>query len=179
MSCGYRLLATLVDASTQIKEKSEMEYEAHIQGDIVEIRRAKVPEGSQPDSVEFLQGDAYNLSSSLVSRSFSLQFVMPITGPKNFLTQISERINPGGLFVLLEEYTRKDKWIRGVSDAEGNHVDRFSQIEKLISKDFELIIERQDFPFLIHQHVRKYQWGVSDRIYWKNLSNHQLQMSHR
>ncbi|KAI9914994.1 hypothetical protein PsorP6_007769 [Peronosclerospora sorghi] len=142
-----------VDAATQMKEKGEMEYEAHIQGDIVEIRRAKVPEGTF-DVV------------------FACNLLCRLPDPKTFLTKISERINPGGLFVLvspyswLEEYTRKDKWIGGVRDAEGNPVGSFCQIENLLSKDFELI-ERQDFPFLIREHERKYQWGVSDGTYWK------------
>ncbi|GMF34805.1 unnamed protein product [Phytophthora lilii] len=148
-----------------MKERGEMEYEAHIQGDIHEVRHAKLPEGAKPANVVFQQGDACNLSPSLGTNCCNVE-------PKKFLTEISGFINSGGILALvspyswLEEYTAKDKWIGGVRDADGKPVDSFSVIEKILSVDFELV-ERQDYPFMIREHERKYQWGVSDGTYWK------------
>ncbi|KAL3656586.1 hypothetical protein V7S43_018584 [Phytophthora oleae] len=163
-----------VDAARQMKEQGAMEYEAHIQGDIHEVRRAKLPEGAKPAKVVFQQGDACNLSSSLgkFDAVFATNLLCRLPEPKKFLTQIGGFINSGGILALvspyswLEEYTAKDKWIGGVRDADGKPVDSFSVIETLLSKDFELV-ERQDYPFMIREHERKFQWGVSDGTYWK------------
>jgi hypothetical protein len=54
-----------VDAAEQMKERGQMQYEAHIQGDIHEVRSAKLPEGAKPINVVFQQGDACTLSPSL------------------------------------------------------------------------------------------------------------------
>uniref|UniRef100_M4BY70 Uncharacterized protein n=1 Tax=Hyaloperonospora arabidopsidis (strain Emoy2) TaxID=559515 RepID=M4BY70_HYAAE len=190
---GIDFSQPFVDAANQIKERGEMVYEAHIQGDIREERCAKLPEGVKPSSVLFQQGDACNLPLSLgscgrrtlaylvfLARSWSGKFdavfasnlLCRLPEPQKFLTGISRLINSGGILALvspyswLEEYTAKDKWIGGVRDTEGNIVDSFSVIEQLLSKDFELL-ERQDYPFMIREHERKYQWGVSDGTYWK------------
>lgn len=59
-----------VDAANQMKELGEMEYEAHIQGDIHEVRCAKLSECVKPAVVAFQQGDACHLSSSLGMNCF-------------------------------------------------------------------------------------------------------------
>ncbi|KAF4030791.1 Methyltransferase domain [Phytophthora infestans] len=163
-----------VDAAKQMKDKGEMEYAAHIQGDIQEIRLAKLPQGVKQANVVFQQGDACNLSPTLgtFDAVFASNLLCRLPEPKKFLMEIGGFINSGGIFALvspyswLEEYTSKNKWIGGVRDAEGKPVDSFSLIEKILSHDFELI-ERQDYPFMIREHERKYQWGVSDGTYWK------------
>ncbi|KAF4321591.1 hypothetical protein BBO99_00004577 [Phytophthora kernoviae] len=163
-----------VDAAKLMKEQGEMEYEAHIQGDIHEVRRVKLPDGAKPRDVIFQQGDACNLSPALgkFDAVFATNLLCRLPEPQKFLTEIGGFINSGGILALvspyswLEEYTPKEKWIGGVRDAEGKPVDSFSVIEKLLSVDFELV-ERQDHPFLIREHERKYQWGVSDGTYWK------------
>uniref|UniRef100_A0AAV1T851 Methyltransferase type 11 domain-containing protein n=1 Tax=Peronospora matthiolae TaxID=2874970 RepID=A0AAV1T851_9STRA len=171
---GIDFSQPFVDAANQMKERGETVYEAHIQGDIREERCAKLPEGVKPSSVLFQQGDACNLPLSLgkFDAVFASNLLCRLPEPQKFLTEIGRFINSGGVLALvspyswLEEYTAKDKWIGGVRDTEGNIVDSFSVIEQLLSKDFELL-ERQDYPFMIREHERKYQWGVSDGTYWK------------
>lgn len=103
---------------------------------------------------------------------FASNLLCRLPEPQKFLTEIGGCINSGGILALvspyswLEEYTAKDKWIGGVRDGEGKPVDSFSVIEKLLSADFELV-ERQDYPFMIREHERKYQWGVSDGTFWR------------
>ncbi|RLN92167.1 hypothetical protein BBJ28_00016500 [Nothophytophthora sp. Chile5] len=162
------------DAAKQMQERGEMTYEAHIQGDIHEVRHVKLPEGAKPANVRFQQGDACNLSESLgkFDAVFATNLLCRLPEPQKFLTEIGGFINSGGILALvspyswLEEYTAKDKWIGGVRDAQGQPVDSFSVIAKLLARDFELV-ERQDYPFMIREHERKYQWGVSDGTFWK------------
>ena len=103
---------------------------------------------------------------------FATNLLCRLPQPEKFLKEIGGFVNSGGILALvspyswLEEYTAKDNWIGGVRDSEGKPVDSFSMIKTLLSKDFELV-ERQDYPFMIREHERKYQWGVSDGTYWK------------
>lgn len=162
------------DTANKMKELGELEYEAHIQGEIREMRKAVLPDGVNPASVVFQQGDACNLSSSLgkFDAVFASNLLCRLPDPEKFLTEISGFVNPGGILALvspyswLEEYTAKDKWIGGTVDNLGNPVDSFRVVEKHLAKDFELV-KRQDYPFMIREHARKYQWGVSDGTFWK------------
>ncbi|CEG38624.1 Putative 4-mercaptohistidine N1-methyltranferase, OvoA C-terminal domain [Plasmopara halstedii] len=162
------------NAAKAMKEKGIVEYKAHIQGDIFEVRWAKLPAGAKPDHVDFFQGDACNLSPSLgkFDAVLAINLLCRLPEPKIFLTKISEFINSDGILVLvspyswLEEYTTKDKWIGGVCGADGKPVESFNDIKKILSRNFDLI-ERRDYPFMIREHERKYQWGVSDGSFWK------------
>ncbi|TDH67838.1 hypothetical protein CCR75_001958 [Bremia lactucae] len=167
-----------VDAANQMKEKGSMEYEAHIQGDIHELRRVKLPSGVKAHNVKFCQGDACNLSPSIgtFDAVLAINLLCRLPEPEKFLRNIGKFINPGGIFVLvspyswLEEYTVKSKWIGGVRDGEGAPVDSFSVIKSVLSEDFSLV-GREDYAFIIREHERKYQWGVSDGSYWKRKAS--------
>lgn len=163
-----------VDAAKSMKENGAMEYDAHIQGDIREVRWAKLPAGAKPLNVAFYKGDACTLSPTLgmFDAVVAANLLCRLPEPEKFLSIIGKFINSGGILALvspyswLEEFTAKDKWIGGVRDADGKPVDSFSVIKKILSKNFSLM-ERQDYPFMIREHERKYQWGVSDGSYWK------------
>ena len=66
----------------------------------------------------------------------------------------------------LEEYTPVSQWVGGTIAPEGQPEDSFSQVQQILSPYFELV-HREDMPFLIREHARKYQWGVSDCLVWK------------
>lgn len=151
-----------------------MEYEAHIQGDIRATRTVALPEGVHASRVSFQQGDACNLSPSLgqFDAIFASNLLCRLPEPAQFLDSINQFIKKDGILALvspyswLEEYTAKDKWIGATVDAAGSPVDSFSVIKKHLEPHFELV-HREDYPFLIREHERKYQWGVSDGCFWK------------
>ena len=41
-----------------------------------------------------------------------------------------------------------------------------SAMSEVLSKDFELVA-KEDMPFLIREHARKYQWGCSNAMVWR------------
>lgn len=157
-----------------MKELGELEYEAHIQGDIRETRSARLPAGAQPSRTQFTQGDACNLSPSLgtFDAVFASNLLCRLPEPAKFLSEIAGFVNKDGILALispyswLEEYTAKDKWIGATVDANNAPVDSFSVIERHLSRDFELV-KRQDYPFMIREHARKFQYGVSDGTFWR------------
>ncbi|KAJ0400699.1 hypothetical protein ATCC90586_008602 [Pythium insidiosum] len=162
------------DAATKMKQLKEMPYDAQIQGDVRESRVARLPQGSRPERTQFQQGDACNLSPSLgqFNAVFASNLLCRLPEPRKFLTEISDFVAPGGIFALispyswLEEYTAKEKWIGGVVDVNGQPVQSFDVVAKLLEPHFELV-KREDYPFMIREHARKYQWGVSDGTFWR------------
>ena len=88
-----------------------------------------------------------------------------------FLTEITSFLTMGGCLVLispyswLEEYTTKEEWIGGLKDSEESII----EVSLFMSKHEQSLelLHRQDMPFLIREHERKYQYGVSDCTIWK------------
>lgn len=160
--------------ATKMKELGELEYEAHIQGDIREVRTARLPADAMPERAAFQQGDACNLPPSLGKFDvvFASNLLCRLPEPAKFLSEIERFVATDGILALvspyswLEEYTAKDKWIGATVDAQGAPVDSFSVIETHLSEHFELV-KRQDYPFMIREHARKFQYGVSDGTFWK------------
>jgi hypothetical protein len=66
----------------------------------------------------------------------------------------------------LEEYTEKSKWLGGVAGGGQS----FAKVEELLQEDFELV-HKEEMPFLIREHARKFQWGCSDGTVWRRRVN--------
>ena len=67
----------------------------------------------------------------------------------------------------LEEYTAVDQWVGGTEE----NPDSAAEVEKLITSqeggnNLQLIY-RQNMPFLIREHERKFQYGVSECTVWR------------
>ena len=75
--------------------------------------------------------------------------------PQQFLKQVHQLVTPGGQLVLgtpfswQEEYTPRREWL----DA--------TKVEALLRPHFRLL-RRRELPFVIREHRRKYQIGLSE-----------------
>lgn len=91
--------------------------------------------------------------------------------PRKFLQQIGSFLETGGLLVLispyswLPEYTDRTEWIGATSGQDSFHVLQ-TFLETEVRPAFSLV-HKEDVPFLIREHERKYQLGVSDMTVWK------------
>ena len=92
-----------------------------------------------------------------------------LPSPRKFLRDISSFIKPDGVLILispyswLEEYTPKSERIGGLEDGK----DSATEVEKFLLQNSPLkLVHRENIPFLIREHERKYQYGVSYQIAW-------------
>jgi 2-polyprenyl-3-methyl-5-hydroxy-6-metoxy-1,4-benzoquinol methylase len=75
--------------------------------------------------------------------------------PTAFLERCSSLVAPGGVLVLttpytwLSDYTPKSEWLGGYLDADGNAVHGFEGIRRVLSKDFELVREKELVGLLV------------------------------
>ena len=95
-----------------------------------------------------------------------------LPSPRDFLKSVSNFLNPGGMLILvspyswLEEYTKKEEWIGAQTVEGGKNLDSYQQLSsfmELTSPSLK-IIHRENVPFTIREHERKFQYGVSDCV---------------
>ena len=94
--------------------------------------------------------------------------------PILFINDCARLVRPNGVLVLvspyswLEQWTPKAKWMGGVMDGK-NKVKSFDVVKEVLESEqggFDLVDET-DLPFLIKEHDRKFQWGVSHATVWR------------
>lgn len=98
--------------------------------------------------------------------------------PFKFLRDIPNFLNPGGVLVLispyswLEEYTAVERWVGATVDSNTNqpkesfYVLKDSLENSANGSNRLILVHRENIPFLIREHERKFQLGVSDYTAW-------------
>lgn len=165
-----------IDAANDMKANGTRSFEVMKQGKIFVKRQASVPADIDRSRVAFHQGDACNLDPSLGQFDVILasNLLCRLPSPRQFIDKVSNFLKPGGALVLvspyswLEEYTKSDEWFGAQINSDGQALDSFGTLRKYISdKKLPLnLVGQEDIPFLIREHERKFQYGVSDVTIW-------------
>ena len=95
-----------------------------------------------------------------------------LPSPRAFLKSVSQFLNPGGMLILvspyswLEEYTAKEEWIGAQTKESGKNLDSYEQLTSFMKSTSPsmIIVHRENVPFTIREHERKFQYGVSDCV---------------
>ena len=126
------------------------------------------------DKVAFMQGDACNLVAKY--RDYDLVFagnlIDRLYDPAKFLGMIHERVNKGGLLVLvspytwMEEFTDRKNWVGGFKAPTGESYTTLDGLKDMLGKNFKFL-DRQDVPFVIRETRRKFQHTISELTVWE------------
>eukprot|EP00927_Polykrikos_kofoidii_P074353 TRINITY_DN70335_c0_g1_i1.p1 TRINITY_DN70335_c0_g1~~TRINITY_DN70335_c0_g1_i1.p1 ORF type:complete len:306 (-),score=52.27 TRINITY_DN70335_c0_g1_i1:64-981(-) len=170
---GVDFSHAFVAAAQEMKNKGEMNYCSTVQAKVRVTQVARMPAGALPERAEFRQGDACNLGDiGEIDCMFAANLLCRLPDPAAFLAKASQSVRQGGIFVLvspyswLAEYTPEEKWIGGREGADGNPIDSHTAVTSLLEPSFDLV-ERSDEAFLLREHARKFQWGISDCTVWR------------
>ncbi len=120
--------------------------------------------------LQFETGDAMALRPDLADFDVVLaaNLICRLPEPLRFLDRLPALVKPGGQLLLttpftwLEEFTPDKNWLGGRADGRRS----FDALRDILSPHFDLEITR-DFPFLIREHERKFQYGVSLGSRWR------------
>ena len=90
--------------------------------------------------------------------------------PRRFLADLPALVKPGGVAVIISphswllEYTAREHWLpQPPSEGKSSSKSGFEVLDSIMTSQGAFKLEqRTDMPFLIREHARKYQWGVSD-----------------
>jgi len=104
---------------------------------------------------------------------FASNLLCRLPSPRKFLQDVPSFIRPGGYFVLispyswLEEYTAVIEWIGGTAHRPESAAEVTSLLVNSAPDRKLQLVHREDISFLIREHERKYQYGISDYSIWK------------
>lgn len=96
-----------------------------------------------------------------------------LPNPEKFLREAPQFLKPNGLLILispyswLDEYTDRSKWIGAKPERES-----FSEVSRILTNNDECsmrLLHKSNIPFMIREHERKFQLGVSDFTAWKKI----------
>eukprot|EP01033_Poteriospumella_lacustris_P012864 gene12864-9196_t len=161
-----------VDAANEMKRSGVASFEAMVQGEIFETKVARVADEIDRSRVHFAQGDACDLSPALGKFDLIIasNLLCRLPEPEKFLREVPRFLNPNGMLVLispyswLDEYTNRSKWIGAKPGKES-----FAEVERILTTNSDQSLERvhkSNIPFMIREHERKFQLGVSDFTAW-------------
>lgn len=156
---------SFITAAQHIQQTGEVCYTIEEEADNRVERVAKLPENTRAERVEFRCCSVMELFQERCQYDVVLaaNLICRLSDPTAFLKRLPELVVNGGQFIMtspyswLEEFTPQSNWIKA---------DCLDHIQQVLEDSFEL--QRYfDMPFLMREHFRKYQWGVSQASIWK------------
>ena len=170
---GIDFSANFIRAANDLRAGGTLPYARTDEGRLVTMLEARVPAGIVRDRVHFETGDARALRADLgkFDAALLVNLIDRLQEPQHCLDQLPGLLNPGAQLVIaspytwLEEYTPPDRWLGGY-ERDGRRVNTFDALCAKLEPDFELV-RSVDLPFLIREHVRKFQWSVSRAGVWR------------
>lgn len=148
---GVDFSARYIQHGVRLQQGNPVRYVLENQGDIVDFFEISLDQLSgkvSTHNLHFTQGDAANLKP--IYRDYQVVLAQQVLensyDPGLFLDSIRDRIVPGGLLIILSDYsfdeavTRRDKWLGGVK-IHGENVTGFDAMEKYLSPYFNILEE--------------------------------------
>lgn len=158
-----------IDAAQQLYTSGTLEYFVAEEGMKRSVRKAERPKDLSKDSVKFRCCDAMDLlqEPSKYDVILAANLICRLPDPITFLKELPNLLEKNGQLILtspyswLEEYTNKALWLQST---EGENP--LDAIKTLFGK--RMVLQRAfNMPFLIREHLRKYQWGVAETSLWR------------
>lgn len=161
---GVDYSQSFVDAAEHIRRGGALPYERLDEAAVVTRLSAGRPAGAEGKGISFEQGDAMNLRSDLGAFEVvhAANLLCRLTAPQRLLERLPRLVKPGGQLLLttpctwLAEFTPPAHWPEGST---------FDWIQQKLTPYFTLA-HREDLPFLIREHARKFQWSVAMGTRW-------------
>jgi len=167
---GIDYSRAFISAASELKASGEKSCMVQVEGDHQSPFVARVPVGIDRTRVEFEAGDAMDLRADLGGFDVvvAANLVCRLPEPARFFERIASLVIPGGQLLLatpfswLREYTPEENWIGGrVGGPSG-----WDALQDLLAPNFDLEFSK-NLPFLIREHARKYQYGISLGSRWR------------
>jgi len=176
---GLDFSARFIQQAVYLAQGNRVRYQLPLEGELNEEKSCSLKDvilDQVASKTEFFQADACNLKAHFSGYDFILaaNLIDRLHHPKDFLMQIHERINMGGILMLsspytcLEEHTARSEWLGGFQE-DGENITTLAGISNNLTQHFELVAEPQDVPFVIRETARKYQHTLSQVTIWKRI----------
>jgi putative 4-mercaptohistidine N1-methyltranferase len=169
---GIDYSESFVTIAGHLKKNGSFLFGCIEEGDLTHPCQAVVPSDIDRNRVQFERGDALSLRKDLGKFDVVLManLIDRLSNPRQCLEQAADMVNRGGQLVVTSpytwsvEYTPKENWLGGF-ERETSRVRSVNTIKDILSSNFTMSA-RKDLPFLIREHARKFQLGISEATVW-------------
>jgi putative 4-mercaptohistidine N1-methyltranferase len=169
---GIDFSKQFIDLANRLRRGGSLRYRSFEEGELTKARRAVVPRDLDRRRVTFAVGDATRLRPDLGEFDVVLManLLDRLEAPLKCLERLPGMLRPGGQLIVaspytwLASYTPRENWLGGWARG-GRPVRTFAALRRILSPHFKLA-RRQDLPFLLREHARKYQLGIAEASTW-------------
>ncbi len=170
---GVDASKSFIGAALRLRKEGKIYFDRPVEGLLTSRCLATVPPEIDRGRVHFEIGDALKLRSTFKDFDVVLaaNLLCRLEDPIQLVLKLPELVRPGGQLILASPYswnrdfTPQQKWLGGYED-DGCRYETFDILRRFLEPDFTLD-RTLDMPFLIREHARKYQWGVSQASVWR------------
>lgn len=167
---GVDFSASFIAAADRLKREGKATCTVVLEGDSTKECEVRIPDGVDASRVSFEIGDAGDLRSGLGAFDVVLaaNLLCRLPEPRKFLERLPDLVVPGGWLLLatpfswLREFTPEANWL----GARAGGPSSWEVMCGVLSTHFELQLVK-DLPFLIREHTRKFQYGISLGSRWR------------
>ena len=160
---GIDFSKSFIAAARKLVSHGTLLFQLKQEGSLTQTVRAGAPSRKIRNRVCFRTGDALRLPRlGTFDLVLAANLLDRLKDPKKLLLRVlPSLVRPGGLLLLTSpytwspEFTPRSQWLK----------DSFPAIRKLLSPAFRLV-RRQDIPFLLREHRRKFQLTFADATLW-------------
>jgi len=174
---GIDFSVRFIQVGTQLQKEGTVRFSSAEEGELVTPKEVKLSELGYEDvkeKISFLQGDACNLKPHISGYDLVIatNLIDRLYNPYLFLESIAQRMNEGATLVLTSPYTwqesstKKELWLGGYKDENGEEVHTIETLKRLLSSSFELV-HIEDVEFVIKESARKFQHTIAELSVWK------------
>lgn len=174
---GIDFSARFIQHGVQLAEQQTVHYSITTEGELLEHKSCHLTQFQLDDvchKVSFFQGDACNLKAQFTGYDFILaaNLIDRLHHPKDFLSQIHQRLNIGGILMLtspytwLTEHTERSEWIGGFKQDAENFT-TLDGLKEILGTHFELMSAPEHVEFVIRETKRKFQHSLSEVTFWQ------------
>jgi putative 4-mercaptohistidine N1-methyltranferase len=169
---GLDFSRPFIDLANRLRQRGSLRFKSFEEGDLTRARRAVVPPDIDRGRVKFEVGDATRLRADLEPFDVVLManLIDRLESPMKCLERLPALLRPGGQLIVaspytwLAGYTPRRHWLGGFARG-GRPVRTFDALRRMLAPHFKLA-RRQNLPFLLREHARKYQLGISELSAW-------------
>ncbi len=174
---GVDFSVRFVSVGSKLKDEGYIAFTTKEEGELTINKKITLQDlgyANLAKKVSFWQGDACNLKPNFTSYDLIMatNLIDRLYNPRLFLDTIDERLNEGGILMLTSPYTwqesstKKEFWLGGYKDENGNEVRTIERLKDILSEKFECL-HAEDLEFVIKETARKYQHTISQVSVWK------------
>ncbi len=174
---GIDFSVRFVGVGSKLKEDGYVAFSSKEEGELTCNKKVTLEDlgyVNLANKVSFWQGDACNMKPNFSGYDLIMatNLIDRLYNPRLFLDTVDERLNDNGILMLTSPYTwqesstKKEFWLGGYKDENGNEVKTIESLKNILNDKFELL-HVQDLEFVIKETARKYQHTISQVSIWK------------